>query len=191
MREQFIKLENDHNPSVPKGAPGHGFNGFLDVTTNSPDFLANQTEAQTVLSSAAKAFGQDPAKLYDLITRDLNNNDKNRDSQEGLFGFPAHRNPMGRRVSSRDVVVDTLNAKKYPLTLGLHSFVTKVLFDTKGAKPRATGVEYLAGMSHYKADPRFNLTASNEAAAAGTKQALARKEVIVSGGTFNSPQLLM
>jgi choline dehydrogenase len=129
--------------------------------------------------------------LYDLITRDLNNNDTDRDTQEGLFGFPAHRNPMGRRVSSRDVVIDTLNAKKYPLTLGLHSFVTKVLFDTKGKKPRAKGVEYLAGMSHYKADPRFNLTASNAGIATGTKQAFARKEVIVSGGAFNSPQLLM
>ncbi|EPE33453.1 FAD/NAD(P)-binding protein [Glarea lozoyensis ATCC 20868] len=191
MREQFIKLENYHNPSVPKGTRGHGFDGWLDITTNGPELLRNSTEAQTVLSAAAKVFGQDPDKLYDLITRDLNNNDTNRDYQEGLFGFPAHRNPMGRRVSSRDVVIDTLNAKKYPLTLGLHSFVTKVLFDTKSKKPRATGVEYLAGMSHYKADPRFNLTASNAAAATGTKQAYARKEVIVSGGAFNSPQLLM
>jgi len=39
----------------------------------------------------------------------------------------------------------------------------------------------------YSADPRHNFTANP-----GTKkQVFARKEVIVSGGTFNSPQLLM
>ena len=169
MRKVFIELENEHNPSVPKGTPGHGFDGWLDITTNTPEYLKNQSEAQTVLKAAAKAFGQDPTKIYDLITRDMNSNDTGRDTSTGIFGFPAHRNLMGRRVSSRDVVINTLNAKKYSLTLGLHSFVTKILFNIKGKKPRATGLEYLAGQSHYKADPRFNLTASN---LGSTKQAL-------------------
>jgi choline dehydrogenase len=63
-----------------------------------------------------------------------------------------------------------------------------VLFDDcsgNGTKPRAVGVEYLQGKSVYKADPRRN------ASTTGTlHQAFARKEVIVAGGTFNSPQIL-
>jgi choline dehydrogenase len=52
---------------------------------------------------------------------------------------------------------------------------------------RATGVEYLAGESMYNADPRHNATTNP-----GVKtQVFARKEVIISGGAFNSPQLLM
>jgi choline dehydrogenase-like flavoprotein len=39
----------------------------------------------------------------------------------------------------------------------------------------------------YDADPRHNVT-SNPGV---TKQVYARKEVIISGGTFNSPQLLL
>jgi choline dehydrogenase len=78
----------------------------------------------------------------------------------------------------------------YPLHLQLESLATKVLFDTcvgdgNGTKPRAIGVEYLQGKSVYAADPRHSSNST------GTlRRAYARKEVIVSGGTFSSPQLL-
>jgi choline dehydrogenase len=52
-------------------------------------------------------------------------------------------------------------------------------------KPRVIGVEFLTGKSVYRADPRNNGTQS------GTPgKVYARKEVIVSGGAFNTPQLL-
>jgi choline dehydrogenase len=66
--------------------------------------------------------------------------------------------------------------------------VTKILFNTTGVNsetPQAIGVEFLAGKSMFSADPRFN------ASVKGTKmQVFARKEVIISGGVFNSPLLL-
>ncbi|CAG8979109.1 hypothetical protein HYALB_00000242 [Hymenoscyphus albidus] len=186
MRQHYINLENNH--LVPKGTPGHGFEGFLDITVNSDGLLKNQSNAQVVLKETARQLGQDPSKIFELLQRDLNNDDKDRDYQTGLFGFPAHRSPRGLRVSARDAVVGTLNAKKYKLTLGIHSFVTQILFDTKGKKPRATGVEYLAGQSVYAADPRFK---PNNSASATTKRAFARKEVIIAGGAFNTPQILM
>ncbi|KAH8654420.1 hypothetical protein BGZ60DRAFT_386199 [Tricladium varicosporioides] len=192
MRQYFTRLENDH--SVPQGTPGHGFDGFLDITVNSDEFLRNQTQGTEVLKATAKLLGQDPTKIFEIITNgtDLNNDDPNRDQQVGIFGFPAHRDPMGRRVSARTAVFEVWNAtnsaglKKYPLTVSLNSLVTKILFDRAGKVPRATGVDYLLGQSMYRADPRYN--ASNSGV---KKQAFARKEVIVSGGTFNSPQLLM
>ncbi|KAG9230894.1 hypothetical protein BJ875DRAFT_363519, partial [Amylocarpus encephaloides] len=184
MRQHFIKLTNDHG--VPKGTPGHGFSGYLDISVNGPEFVDNQTEVKTILEAAAKVAKQDPLRVQDFLQRDLNSQDADRDIQEGLFGFPAHRNPAGARVSPRDVVIATLNSKKYDFTLGLHSFVTKILFDTKGKKPKATGVEYIAGQSIYKADPRFRATNTGT-----VKKAYAKKEVIIAGGTFNSPQILM
>ncbi len=60
--------------------------------------------------------------------------------------------------------------------------MTKVLFDED---LQAEGVEYLFGRSLYSADPRYN--ASNTGI---TKRAFARKEVIISGGAFNTPQIL-
>lgn len=179
MRQHYIDLENNH--LVAKGTPGHGFEGFLDITVNSDEYLKNQSNAQIVLKAAAKQIGQDPSKLFELLQRDLNSDDKDRDYQTGLFGFPAHRSPKGLRVSARDAVVGVLNAKtasgaqKYNLTLGIHSFVTRILFNTKGKKPRASGVEYLAGQSVYGADPRYK--ASNGPAAT-TERAFARKEIM-------------
>ncbi|KAG4421748.1 hypothetical protein IFR04_005124 [Cadophora malorum] len=192
MRKYFVQLENDH--TVPRGTPGHGFNGFLDISLNSGESLSNQTEAQEVLKAAAKVMGQDPNKIFELLQTDMNNASPNRDQEVGLRGFPSHRNPMGRRVSARDAVVQVLNAKnkygkpKYKLTVGLESFVTKVLFDTSGKNkgtPRAIGVEYLAGKSMYQADPRYDPSVKGV-----TKQAYAKHEVIIAGGTFNSPQIL-
>ncbi|KAH8661682.1 hypothetical protein BGZ60DRAFT_530630 [Tricladium varicosporioides] len=190
MRQHYIDLENNH--LVPKGTPGHGFSGFLDITVNGPELLQNQSQAYDILQAAAKVMGQDPTKVYDLLQRDMNSDDADRDQQTGLFGFPAHRSPAGKRVSARDAVVlvrdakTASGAKKYDFTVAMHSFATKIIFDTKGKTIKAKGVEYLQGQSMYAADPRFNATSK------GTKkQVFARKEVIVSGGTFNSPQLLM
>jgi len=182
MKKYFIQLENDH--SVPVGTPGHGFSGFLDVTVNTPEGLKNQSEAQQVLRAVATEFGQNPDDIFELIEADLNNASPDRDNQTGIFGFPTHRDLQGRRVSARNAVVDGINATSN-LHLSLNSFVTKVLFSNKGKLPTATGVEYLSGKSMYAADPRYNASTTGK-----TLQAFARKEVIISGGSFNSPQIL-
>lgn len=190
MRQYFIKLENDH--VVPKGTPGHGFNGFLDLSVTTD--LANNTHATEVFQATAKLFGQDSTNIIGILINntDLNNDDPDRDQQVGLFGLPRHSDLLGRRVSARNAVFNVWNAtnpngsKKYPFTVSLQSFATKVLFDSSGHTPRSTGVEYVLGESFYSADPRHNASIKGT-----TKQAFARKEVIVSGGTFNSPQLLM
>src|SRR5262249_20203607 len=60
--------------------------------------------------------------------------------------------------------------------------VTKVLFDDAN---RAIGVEYLKGARLYRA------SASPSASQGQTKTARVSREVILSGGAFNTPQLLM
>lgn len=65
----------------------------------------------------------------------------------------------------------------------MNCHVTKVTFN-KANPPRATGVEFLDGQYLYKASPKSR-------GAKGTKgSATASQEVIVAGGTYNSPQLL-
>jgi len=193
MVKYFQIVENNHY--VPPGTPGHGFKGYLDIRLNDVESLNNQTQFVEVLKVVATASGQDPNQLYDYLShRDLNNASPRRDFETGLFGIPSHIDMMGRRVTAGKPVLAVLNAtkpngsKKYALTLKTNSLVTKVLFDTtrrNNRKPRATGVEYLVGKSMYAADPRYDPNAQ------GTKaQAFARKEVIISAGVFNSPQIL-
>jgi choline dehydrogenase len=138
------------------------------------------------------SVGDDPDQILSMFKRDVNNASPTRDQTQGLFGLPFHVNQTWGRFSARNVVLDTLNAKKangspkHRLTLKVHSLVSRVLFETKpGKKPKAIGVEYLEGQSVYSADPRHN------PANKGTlRQAKARREVILAAGVFNTPQIL-
>ena len=100
-------------------------------------------------------------------------------------------------VQVRERILDTI-AAGYPLTLKTDTFVTRVLFDEKkpgsSSQPRATGVAYLSGSYLYKASPlssRDTTSPKPNSTNRGTPgTVLARKEVILSGGAFNTPQLL-
>jgi choline dehydrogenase len=74
-------------------------------------------------------------------------------------------------------------AAGYPLTVKTNTFVTRVLFDQSHAVPKAVGVEYLEGEYLYRASPLSGNTGLR-----GT--AKATKEIILSGGAFNSVQML-
>lgn len=71
----------------------------------------------------------------------------------------------------------------YQTDVRTNCHVTKITFD-ESTPPRATGVEFLDGQYLYKASPKN----SGNAGVAGS--ATASREVIISGGTYNSPQLL-
>ena len=100
--------------------------------------------------------------------------------------------PDYKRTTPRNLVYEVATAtnddgtKKYPLDIALNTLVTKVNFDITGEKPRAISVDYLYGESLYRADPRSSLTV--DSGIPGTISAT--REIIVSGGTFNTPQIL-
>ena len=86
------------------------------------------------------------------------------------------------RMGTRERLIET--AQKYPdrLRVELNALVTRVIFDQQN---RATGVEYLKGERLYRAHGQPGTTPGV------LSQAQATREVILSGGAFNTPQLLM
>lgn len=181
MREYLIKLEKVHYSSTYK----HGHAGWLDMTmldsgyTTSPD-------AKQLSMLAAEAAGYSAADTPSLLQRDMNGDQPNRDNLIGPFGGVSHVNPNGRRSSPGYYLRDTVAEGKHPITLSLNTLATKIIFEKKDKTLKAIGIEYLRGKSLYSADPRYN---ASDLGIPG--KAYAAKEVIISGGAFNSPQLLM
>ncbi|KAI1428609.1 GMC oxidoreductase [Xylaria sp. FL1777] len=186
MRNIFTKIE--HNNYMPKGTAGHGFDGFFQT------LMGAKLQAQRGPLSGNKVMAAYASSLNltmsmsDLLQRDPNELTATRDTTSSIYGLVQHQYTNGGRYSSRDYIQAAQQNASIPLTVSLNSLATRVLFDTTAAAavPRATGVEYLEGKSLYAADSR------RAASATGTRKTVtARREVIVSGGTFNSPQLLM
>jgi choline dehydrogenase len=110
---------------------------------------------------------------------------KNKDQISSIYDMTTHNDNQGKRSSANNYIRATLKDSKYPLKLGLDSLVTKVLFSNSSTTPTAVGVEVMKGKSVYAADPRHVPGTKGQ-----TVQYFAKKEVIVSGGSFNSPQIL-
>jgi choline dehydrogenase len=193
MRNIFSKIE--HNNYMPQGTAGHGFDGFFQTTMGAKAQAKNGALKGNKVMAAYATDLNLTMPMTDLLQRDPNVLSADRDLTSSIYGLVQHQYTNGNRYSSRDYIQEAQKNASIPLTVSLNSLATRVLFDTtssgskcasSAATPRATGVEYLEGKSIYGADSR-RTTGST-----GTKKTVtARREVIVSGGAFNSPQLLM
>jgi choline dehydrogenase len=185
MRKIFQRIER--NNYLPVGTAGHGFNGYFQTNMTKPASIEQPVLgiAQAIAQNFSLPTNQ--TELTTLMHSDANFLDPKRDFKSGIWGLPVHAKANGERYSSRDYIQDTVN-KGFPLKLSLDSLATRVLFSNStacGGKPKASGVEFLQGKSIYKADSRYKSGAKGV-----LKTAIARKEVILSGGTFNTPQIL-
>jgi choline dehydrogenase len=199
MRKYFERAEA--NGYMPIDSPGHGFAGWMTVSTALDNFFeyvmaATDWKMLRVIAAAVLQTGQelgdshrwdpirDLTRLIAYVGSDMNASDAARDGREGVFRIP-QQTQDGRRHGVREFVVDTI-AAGYPLTLKTRALVTNVTFDRSGARPRATGVEWEDGANLYTASPRAG---ANQAGVARTLRVTG--EVVLSAGTFNTPQLLM
>jgi choline dehydrogenase len=127
-------------------------------------------------------------EVHEYLERDINRPDEDRFEIPGMYSMPLHVNEHRRRAGARDPILEALNTTS-KLTLSTHSLATKVLLKKcgkgEGSKPKAYGVEYLKGEGLYAADRRYDPEVSGE-----LRKAFATREVIVSGGAFNTPQIL-
>ncbi|KAK7948626.1 uncharacterized protein PG986_009512 [Apiospora aurea] len=184
MRKYWVKMEK--NEDLPKGTPGHGFDGWLSTTIGDTAWASGNSDIRTMAEQLAEATGGNKSDLVDLAKRDMNAPNPERDHDTGVFSLSAHQNKEGMRTGTNTYLKATLaDSAKYPLTIQLETLVTKVLFDEKAKEPTAIGVEFLEGKSLYSADPRYDPKVQGKPG-----RAYAKKEVILSGGAFNTPQIL-
>jgi choline dehydrogenase len=166
---------------------------WLPVTAADPA-LAAADPALTgqILAAAEEVSGEEidlpsgsgaaaAAELARVLAGDLNL-DLRGGEPTGLYRLPMAVDD-GRRRGTRELILDTI-AEGHPLTLMTEAFVTRVVWDQSGAVPVARGVELVRGRSVYGA----GLAAPGIPSA--PEQVHAR-EVVLSAGVFNSPQILM
>ncbi|BFZ55079.1 hypothetical protein PYCC9005_002118 [Savitreella phatthalungensis] len=184
MRKYFVKLER--NQYLPNSVIGHGFSGWLRTAQADVAIVLKDSKVVRWLVAAAAVAGNTIpgidyiAGLTQLAARDVNAYLPGRDSTGGYYQIPLH---MEQSTASRSgplqLIRDTV-AQGYPLTVRTNCHVTKVVFDSNKT---ATGVEFLDGAHLYRASPLSG--------GSGTPgRATASKEIILSGGAYNTPQIL-
>ena len=191
MRQYFERLEDCRHRRYDRmrGKLGvnpsrHGYEGWLSVEKSAPAEAIRDRKIRrlfaTSIHNALKEVGiPTVARLESL-------GDPNdwRVISENRFGtcYTPMTTRNFQRVGARERLMDV--RKRFPdrLKIELNALATRVLFDDD---KRAVGVEYLKGERLYQAHARPS------DAAGETRQARARREVILAGGVFNTPQLLM
>lgn len=221
MRKYFIRMERClylRRPWLRGFNFGrHGYDGWLPTTVADPGLLmrdsvllrlvmaAIQTcyvaqvwHSQTIrrrIQALAESFF-DPSGLSRLgvlhravrwLTSLMDANDwrRLRDGGEGPTFVPLTIS-KGCRVGTRELLRDAAHSLPANLTVKLNALVTRVVLKDG----RATGVEFVEGEHLYRADPAASLP--GEPIPDEKKRTVcARYEIVLAGGAFNTPQLLM
>jgi choline dehydrogenase len=195
MRHYFQRLEKcEYRPLLGLSRrlgidpARHGWGGWLTTSVADPAIVFPDSELMGLIRksvSAAMGFLDLPAGdvLEDMLTG-LDPNDWRlvRRSARGIRQTPLAV-ADGRRIGPREYLKQV--AKQHPdrLVLRTGALVTRVLLDRDR---RAVGVEYLCGRKLYRAAAGNGTQGTGE-----PRRAYAAREVILAGGAFNSPQLLM
>lgn len=166
----------------------HGFRGWLSTSVADPDMVFPDDELKNLIWDSAMAAIRELGlpledKLEDALTA-LDPNDWRliERSAQGVRQTPLATR-RGRRIGPHEYLQQVQKAHPDRLIIRTGALVTQVLF---GEGNRAVGVEYQEGRMLYRAAYKAGRFGPGE-----TRQAYASREVILAGGAFNSPQLLM
>ena len=194
MRKYVRRLEDcDYRPlwralrRLGIDPTGHGWKGWLH--TEAPLVLeALEDEAMDrFLVESARAYIRTLRHPWKRIWRGLfgagdpNARPRGARSFEGLCYTPLATRRQ-QRIGARERLRQAQAANPDRLHIELHALATRVLLDENGA---ARGVEYLKGERLYGAGSARNATRGV------CREVRVRREVILCGGAFNTPQLLM
>ncbi len=197
MRARFRRMEDcRHRPVLRFLArlgldfSGHGWTGWLTTERALPRQACMDPQmVRLIVDSAQGALLRGPRALGAVVRLLLGRADPNARLQAAGRNARVWYTPLTtrdhRRVGSRERVLSAqvgAPAHGGRLDIQLHALATRVLFD---AANRADGVEYRSGDKLYRASPGVT------DAAGEVRTARARREVILAGGAFNTPQLLM
>jgi choline dehydrogenase-like flavoprotein len=197
MRRYFERLENcRHRPVwrcikrlVGWNPTGHGFDGWLSTEKALPLSVLGDIDLIEILKKSAlkifKALRNPIQQLREGFVGKLDPNDWRLDrlAAEGIHYTPlATHNHV--RNGTREFLLEVAQKHSDKLTIELDALVTKVVFDEEDPT-HAVGVTYLKGKQLYRAF-------ANLSGGAGTEHTVrVSREVILAGGAFNTPQLLM
>ena len=184
----------------------HGFQGWLSTERPNRETLEelvkNDPQLKLILAAVALTTLEDlpgsiphaiiqraiPKLFSAALKEDINHMDSIKHRPEGLYITPIATNG-GRRASVRDRVREVEKNCPNQLVVKTNVLVTKILLEkfttSKGEQIKAIGVECREGAHLYRADPKPS------PATPAPKEVRAKREVILSAGTFNTPQLLM
>ncbi|KAI9351174.1 hypothetical protein DFJ73DRAFT_953735 [Zopfochytrium polystomum] len=174
MRKYFEKMEDNHYALSILG--NHGTGGWLPISQ--PDLRAALTPVDVKLLATIAAFGlSTPVTLFDDI------NYPGANEKEGW-----HLPPLSILNGNRTGLIEFLLATKakYPsnLDIMMDTLVTKVLLDDNN---NAYGVQVAKGKSLYHASP----LSDKSNALPNLEEIYVNREVILSAGSYNTPQILI
>ncbi len=207
-----VVLFVDPRAALDRG--GHGFKGWAPTNFIDPFLIFRIAKTDMrffrVISRAALAVLHGNNRLVATIKQvlrfqtvpaiDFNDINTRRANPDGVFLIPIGTESsngedeegqpgVGCRFGVREFLLSTQH--KYPnqLIIRKGAHVTRVLFGKGKNAPRAIGVECAIGDHLYEASPKQNLNPPKERVRYFAKKEVG--EVILCGGAFNTPQLLM
>ena len=194
MRAYFERLEHCRHRPLHRwlawlgfNPSRHGWRGWLTTEKALPlAMMENVPLANMVINAASEAFledGQQAQRARWFLESSLDPNDWRlvESNATGIRYVPLTTRGH-TRIGSRERLLEI--ARQYPdrLRIVLNALVTRVLLNHEN---RAIGVEYLRGERLYRAH-------ANPSSEPGeTSTLMATREVILAGGAFNTPQILM
>lgn len=111
---------------------------------------------------------------------------ESQNKMNGVFNIPFNATD-GVRRGVREYLIDTEADNQSKLFIKGNSLCTRIIFDPND-KTKAIGIEFIEGAHAYKADVKNQ---KDVASSYVRKAAYAGRDIILSGGAFNTPQLLM
>jgi choline dehydrogenase-like flavoprotein len=195
MRSYFEKIENCHHRGFDRvldtfgvNPSRHGFGGWLHTERALPMAALVDDNLRTVLNESARTALQDASRKSNFRLGKLSDSEADpndwrviRDDSIGLRYTPLTTHNH-RRIGARERLIDVGTRHPDKLRIRTNALATRVILDEQN---RATGVEFLDGARLYRAHAQPNDTPGV------LRQAYASREVILAGGAFNTPQLLM
>jgi choline dehydrogenase len=172
MRKYYTNIENTSGTNLDTSK--HGTTGWYYMEL----WDSLYTSVKPRLDNALNALIKAPS----FFLPQTPNNDLNADNnnmQEGYHYVPQNV-ANGQRAGLVKYLIESRD--KVPnLKIATLTFATKIIFEGT----TAIGIEALEGEAVYQMDPKYFLGRGKKV------KFYANKEVIISGGSFNTPQLLM
>ena len=194
MRSYFERLENCRYrwpyrllSKLRINPTRHGWKGWLSTEMALPMSAFEDREMIELLhDSIADALVEDVDPLESMLWAAESQIDPNdwrliKQDAEGVRFTPLATSNHAR-IGTRERILEI--ARKYPdrLKIELNALATRILMDESN---RAIGIEYLHGERLYRAHSRPSDNPGEQ------REVRASREVILAGGAFNTPQLLM